>query len=158
MIKINIPFASLDASKDLFDLTLVVLSKGSNRKAVGSIVTYEIYQEHSAMLTKDIWQLLAATGCSVDNLGLWLEITSKDDNVPSEIAGATYEDEDGNTIQRSWSAWSEAYNKPFVERDTRTFIGVYGGGTGQLLANLLPLWADIYPKQDLPPADETPEA
>jgi len=153
MITITIPNASIDASEQLFGLALKVLSKGArNTPADSDAVNYDIFDKHCEMLTKDVWQLLASTYCAVTNLGLWFEVADLDADVPDGIVGRSTIDDEGLETILTWTEWMETNQSVNTVRDDRNFISVYGIGNGQALNKLLHVWADITPKQDLPPA------
>lgn len=150
MIKITIPMTVLDSEAEVQQLAISAVLKGAKPIYEGSDVIYPI---NSKYMPLDYAKLLVSKGATVDSYPLFIEINSKDDEVPVGLPNATVTDEEGVTTANTWTTW-KASNHHFMERDERIFIGTNATGTGHIeLSQLAPVFDKLLAIEDLPAPD-----
>lgn len=123
-------------------------SKGATRYPQGDQTVYEIYEKHADLDSAKY--IVGGDHGDVLDLALFIEIQDENDLVPIGVIGATYEDEEGVTVNRTWMAWiSSSCN--IIERDNRKFVGTrYHNLKTPALSELIPVFGELLKTSDLP--------
>lgn len=147
---ITIPMSVAKADATVQQIAIGSLIVGARPTYKGADVIYPIEPPYMEL---DIGKLLVSKGATVEGFPLFIEIASKDDEVPAGIPDATVTDEDGVTTANTWTTW-KASNHHFMERDGRIFIGTNATGKGIIELSLLaPVFDKLVTVADLPAED-----
>ena len=147
MAKVIIPQVAIDSNQTLAGLAINAVTKGATVKAEGDNVVYGITNEKLPM---DAAQLVVSVGGDVLDWELFIEIASEDDAVPEGFIGETYEDENGNVQNNTWSTWLKSNNTVY-EADGRKFVSTRGHtGKDLPLSELIVVSDSLVILKDLP--------